>query len=152
MRSSLLKSILFMPFFSLSFAWAQTCPTFQGEYECSSDKGDQGLTLKTEVVDGVYQYDLNTSTYIADSVVRESQNSQGANVKQMAECRQGALFTQMDMTIESDFCKGVLMPVHSESVFTGDIKSFVLDDLTILMCPNQKPFKIRSQYRCAKAR
>ncbi|MGZ5279345.1 MAG: hypothetical protein ACXWC9_05360, partial [Pseudobdellovibrionaceae bacterium] len=46
------------------------CPTYNGTYLCKNDSMEQTLNLKTEVVNGQYQYSLDTTTVIADGAVR----------------------------------------------------------------------------------
>ncbi len=46
------------------------CPVYNGKFMCTGDGIEQEMSLKTEVVGGVYQYSLDTTTIIADGVVR----------------------------------------------------------------------------------
>lgn len=54
---------------SSGFAMA-ACPSYNGNFMCKGEGIEQAMTLKTEEVNGVYQYSLDTTTVIADGVVR----------------------------------------------------------------------------------
>lgn len=69
---------------SASMALA-ACPTYNGKFLCKNESIEQALTLKTEVVNGVYQYSVDDTTVIADGVVRPV-NFQGGVYDMAASC------------------------------------------------------------------
>jgi hypothetical protein len=51
-------------------ASAATCPNYNGNFMCKNETMEQAMSIKTEVVDGVYHYSLDESKVIADGVTR----------------------------------------------------------------------------------
>lgn len=49
---------------------AIACPVYNGTYVCKNESMEQVMNLKTEMVNGQYQYSVDSTTVIADGVTR----------------------------------------------------------------------------------
>jgi hypothetical protein len=56
--------------FTTAAVAATSCPTYNGKFLCKNESLEQEMNLKTQVVNGVYQYSLDEATVLADGVTR----------------------------------------------------------------------------------
>lgn len=99
MRSKLcsLKIVL-----AVAFSWNMAhagCPSYSGKYLCTGDGIEQEMNLKTDMVDGKYQYTLDDAIVLADGVTRPV-NFQGGLFDISATC------TETDVTVKVLFPGG----------------------------------------------
>jgi hypothetical protein len=64
------KTLIVMALGLAAFSAQANCPNYTGKYLCSGDGIEQEMNLKTEIVDGKYQYTLDDAVVVADGVTR----------------------------------------------------------------------------------
>jgi hypothetical protein len=85
-----MKSLIvsFLALTSVS-AWA-ACPTFNASYLCKGEGVEEKLNVKTTLVNGVAQYQIDDTTVLADGVYRNV-NFRGGQFDMAASCANNTL-------------------------------------------------------------
>ncbi len=80
-----MKVLLFSIVAMVSVTASAVCPSYSGKYMCTGDGIEQEMNLKTEEVNGQYQYTLDDAIVLADGVTRPV-NFQGGLYDISASC------------------------------------------------------------------
>lgn len=130
---------------------ALACPELAGTYDCKSEAGPTNTFIITKGLEkDVVVYTVNGTKLTANGVPDTRHKGDGFPTTYTVTCEDQNLRARIQTQISSPMCTTMPLGVDSTTVFTPAGKDMVMDDLTVLLCPDKAPFKINDKSVCTR--
>ncbi len=95
-------------------------------------------------------YQINGTKLIANGIPETRSKGDGFPTTYTTTCEDQSLRARMQTHVSSAICPSLPLAVDSITVFTLSGNDIIMDDRTILSCPDKAPMNIRHIYTCKK--
>ena len=144
------KPLILLAMFLSAFP-AFACPDLAGNYDCKSEAGPVNTFIITKASDkDPVVYTINGTKLVANGVPDTRHKGDGFPTTYTTTCEAQNLRARIQTHISSPMCPTMPLAVDSLTVFTPQGKDMVMDDLTVLLCPDKAPFNIKDKSVCTR--